>query len=144
MEAKDFFRSVDLFRYLTENQLDQIAGLVVDVSFPEGNIIKEADPSDGMFVIKSGTVKVTKSEAGDIGAEVELAVLHPGNNFGELGLIDGLPRSASITALEPTECYFLPRDGFMQVITAEPEIAVAMLRFFGSMVRHADIWAISG
>ena len=141
METKDFFRGANLFRHLTETQLERLAGLAVEVSFPAGNIIRELDTSDGMFVIKSGRAKVSKSRTDNGGAEIELAFLHQGNNFGEIGLIDGLPRSANVTALEPVECYFLPRDPFMQALADNPEIAVAMLQFFASMVRRADNWA---
>ncbi len=141
MEAKRFFREANLFRDLTEAPLERLAGLAVEVSFPAGNIIKELDTSDGMYVIRSGIAKVTKLGLGTGGAEVQVAVLHPGNNFGEIGLIDGLPRSASVTALEPMECYYLPRDAFMQALAEIPEIAVEMLRFFASMVRRADNWA---
>ena len=61
MEIKDFFRGVHLFRHLTENQIERLAGLAVEVSFPAGNIIRESDAADGMLVITSGMAKVTKS-----------------------------------------------------------------------------------
>ena len=126
METKDFFRGVGLFKNLTESQLEKFAEFAVEVSFPAGSIIREAHAADGMFVIKSGMAKVTKSGTATGGAEVELAILHQGNVFGEISLT----RSAKVTALGPVECYFLPRDAFMQVITDNPEIAVAMAQLF--------------
>ena len=74
------------------------------------------DDADGLYIIKSGNVKVTKGAAETSGVEAVLAILKPGNCFGELSLIDGLPRSANVAALSPTVCYFLPRDAFMLVL----------------------------
>ena len=56
---------------------------------------------------------MTKSPTDSSGAEAELGILRQGNSFGELSTIDGLPRSANVTAMGPVTCYFLPRDDFM-------------------------------
>ena len=141
MQTKDFFREVDLFKCLPEHQLESIAALAVKVAFPAGDIIREFDVADGLYIIESGMAKVTKSAKDIGGVEAVLAILRPGNNFGEISLIDGLPRSATVTAMGPMECYFLPRDAFMRAVKEIPEIALAMLRAFAFMVRSSDIWA---
>ena len=69
-----------------------------------------------------------------------MAILQPGSCFGEIGLIDGLPRTATVTAMEPTWCYFLPRDAFLAALEENPQIAVGMLPALASMVRNADQW----
>ena len=140
MEAKEFFRGVGLFRYLTDVQLERLAGLAAEVSLPEGNIIMDNDTADGLYIIKSGMAKVTKSAADTAGVEAVLAILRKGSSFGEISLIDGLPRSASVTAMGPMECYFLPRDSFMLTVKEAPEIALGMLPALASMVRSADQW----
>ncbi len=141
METKDFFRGVDLFKYLGENQLEQLAGMAVKRSIPGGIIIREQEADDGLYILESGVAQVTKSAAGAAGSEAVLATLHQGNIFGEISLIDGLPRSATVTAIGPIVCYFLPREAFIQALMENPQIALAMLQSFASMVRSANHWA---
>ena len=140
METKEFFRGVGLFKYLTDVQLERLAGLAVEVSLPEGNIITDNDAADGLYIIKSGMAKVTKSAADTAGVEAVLAILREGNSFGEISLIDGLLRSASVTSMGPMECYFLPRNSFMLAVKEAPEIALGMLPALAAMVRSADQW----
>ena len=92
METKECFRGVDLFRHFAEDQLGRLAGLAVEVSFLEGNIIREVDVADGLYIIKSGMAKATKSAVDTAGVEAVLAILRQGNSFGEISLIDSLPR----------------------------------------------------
>ncbi len=141
METKDFFRGVDLFKYLGENQLERLVSVAVKRSLPEGRIIRELDTADGLYILESGVAQVTKSAAGAAGSEAVLATLHQGNCFGEISLIDGLPRSANVTAIGPIVCYFLPRDAFIDALIENPQIALAMLQSFACMVRSADNWA---
>ncbi len=141
MLAQEFFRGVDLFKYLTESQLERIARIAAKVSFPEGKIIREFDAPDGVYIVESGIAKVTKSPTDSSGAEAELGILRQGSSFGELSTIDGLPRSANVTAMGPISCYFLPRNDFMLALKESPEIGLAMLHAFATMVRTANNWA---
>ena len=85
-----------------------------------------------------GFVAVPAAETS--GVEAVLAILKPGNSFGELSLIDGLPRSANVVAMSPTVCYFLPKDAFTLVLKENLEIAYAMLPALASMVRNSNQW----
>ena len=143
MQANEFLGGVDLFRGLTPGQLERLAGSAVELSFPVGEIFSDNDIGDGLYIIKTGMVKVTKSAAETSGVEAVLAILAPGKSFGELSLIDGLPRSANVVAMAPTVCYFLPRDAFMLVLRENLEIAYAMLPALASMVRSSDQWVAS-
>ena len=69
-----------------------------------------------------------------------LTILRQGNSFGEIGLIDGLPRSAGVSAMGTVECYFLPRAEFLAALEENPEIALGMLPALAAMVRNADQW----
>ncbi len=140
MQTKDFFRSVDLFKYLDENQLERLATMAARRSFPEGIIIRERGAGDGLYILESGVAQVTTSTSGS-GSGTVLATLHEGNCFGEISLIDGLPRSATVTAIGPIVCYFLPREAFIHVLMENPQIALAMLQSFASMVRSTNNWA---
>lgn len=143
MQANEFLGGVDLFRGLTPGQLDRLAGSAVELFFPVREIFSDNDIGDGLYIIKTGMVKVTKSAAETSGVEAVLAILAPGKSFGELSLIDGLPRSANVVAMAPTVCYFLPRDAFILVLRENLEIAYAMLPALASMVRSSDQWVAS-
>ncbi len=141
--AQDFFRGVDLFKYLTDSQLEQMAKMAGKVMFPKGKIISESDAPAGVYIVESGIAKVTKSRKDSSGDEAELGILREGSSFGELSTIDGLPRSANVIAMEPVTCYFLPRNDFMLALKETPEIGLAMLHAFAAMVRSANNWASS-
>ena len=143
MQTSEFLGGVDLFKNLTPSQLERLAVSAVELSFPIGEIFSDNDDGDGLYIIKAGMVKVTKSAAETSGVEAVLAILAPGKSFGELSLIDGLPRSANVVAMAPTVCYFLPRDAFMMVLKENLEIAYAMLPTLASMVRSSDQWVAS-
>ena len=140
METVEFLSKVDLFKNLKEGDLERLAAQMTQVSFPEGNIIRENDAGDGLYIVKTGMAKVTKSAAETAGVEAVLAILRPGNSFGELSLIDGLPRSANVTAMAPTECYFLPRAAFLMSLPENLELALGILPALTGMVRSADQW----
>ncbi|MCH8279606.1 MAG: cyclic nucleotide-binding domain-containing protein [Chloroflexi bacterium] len=135
-----FLGQVEIFQHLSKATLERLASRVRSVSLVDGHIFEENEPTDGLYIITSGMVRVTKP-AGTGEVEVDLATLTRGNFFGEIGLIDGLPRSAKVTAMQPTECYFLPRPVFLTALRESPEIALALLPALTRMVRSADVIA---
>lgn len=146
-EKLEFLGKIDLFKHLTPEALDRLAADINMIYLPAGHMIRDTakknDESngsiDGLYIIKSGTAKVTKtSENGEV--EAVVAILREGKWFGEIGLIDGLPPSANVVAMQPMKCLFLPRNAFLQALKENPEIAVSMLPGLGSMVRSADQW----
>src|SRR6185295_17969555 len=103
--------------------------------FRRGEVIFHlGDPGDALFVIVSGEVKITlPAETGD---EAILATLRPGDVFGELALLDGAPRSASASALTPTEAVVLPRDRFRELIATETGFRDALLTSIAGELRR--------
>ena len=81
METMEFLAKVDIFKNIGEDSLADLAAQVRLRSLPEGHIIRDNDPSNGLYIIKSGTARVTKS-AERPGAEAVLAVLREGDSFG--------------------------------------------------------------
>ena len=106
LTTADALGDIPIFRYLDRWVVERLADQMSMIACPGGPIVHEGDSGDGLYIIKSGTVKVTKSVTGDR-PEAVLAFLHDGDSFGEIQLIDGLPRSASVIAMEPVECYVL-------------------------------------
>jgi len=138
VETLDILRNVDLFKYMDDEGLGHVATRVQLVSLPTGPIIRDNEPADGLYIVKSGKAGVTKAGANQR-AEVMLATLGEGKSFGEIGLLDGLPRSANVTAIVPTECYFLGRESFSDLLDQHPELARGMLVALAGMVRNADM-----
>ena len=138
-ETIEFLEKLPIFQHIGREALERLAQQMQVVPMQEGPVFKEKDEVLGLYIIKSGAAKVTKSAAGG-GPEAVLAILSHGDSFGEIGLIDGLPASADVTAMQPMECYFLGRDVFLGALEEHPALAVGMLESLAGMVRNADEW----
>lgn len=140
MEIGEFLADVGLFSNLQKRDIQRLAANIRQVSFPDGGMIQDNDSIDGLYIVKKGMAKVSKSSSTTAGVEAVLAILREGDSFGELGLIDGLPRSADVIAMGPVECYFLPRAAFQIALRENPGIAKSMLPTLAEMVRTANQW----
>ncbi|MEX0638039.1 MAG: cyclic nucleotide-binding domain-containing protein [Burkholderiales bacterium] len=130
-------RSVPLFSSVPEEQLRLLTTLVTRRSSTRGSIIMTAgDPTDSLYIILSGRLKVMMSDAD--GKEVILSILGPGEFFGEMGLIDDKPRSASVVAIEPCELLAITRRDFRKCMTDNAEMAMAVMRGLVRRLREAD------
>lgn len=130
-------RNVPLFSVLPENQLGLLTGAVTRKSFPRGTtIIAAGDVTDSLYVVISGRLKVMISD--DEGREVILAILGPNEFFGEMGLIDDAPRSASVVALEACELLSLSKRDFRRCLAENFEMAMTVMRGLVTRLREAD------
>ncbi len=103
--------AMPLFRDLGAEDLATLASTVRTRRYRRGEVIfHQGDPGDALHIILSGRVKI--SSPSETGVEAILATLRPEEFFGALALLDGAPRSASATAVEPTETLILPRARF--------------------------------
>src|SRR3954471_24210505 len=88
-------------------------------------IMHQGDPGDSLHIVGAGAVKIVlPSQEGE---EAIIATLRPGDFFGELALLDGTPRSATVTALEPSETLVLPRTVFYELLDTVPGLRDALL-----------------
>jgi CRP/FNR family transcriptional regulator, cyclic AMP receptor protein len=130
-------RNVPLFAVLTENQLEVLTSVVSRRSFPRGTtIIAAGDMTDSLYVIISGRLKVMMTD--DDGGEVILAILGPNEFFGEMGLLDDHPRSASVVAIEPCELLSLAKKDFKKCMAENFEMTMTVLRGIVKRLREAD------
>ena len=130
-------RNVPLFSVLPENQLALLTGVVSRKSFPRGTtIIAAGDVTESLFVVISGRLKVMMSD--DEGREVILAILGPNEFFGEMGMIDDAPRSASVVALEACELLSLSKRDFRRCLAENFEMAMTVMRGLVTRLREAD------
>src|SRR5215831_3175812 len=130
-------RNVPLFAVLPENQLSLLTSAVSRKSFPRGTtVIAAGDVTESLYVIISGRLKVMISD--DEGREVILAILGPNEFFGEMGLIDDAPRSASVVALEACELLSLSKRDFKRCLADNFEMAMTVMRGLVKRLREAD------
>src|SRR5579864_7153469 len=109
----DYLAEVSLFAGVSEADRAALATLVQHRKQRMGHVIFMAgDPGDRLYIIKSGRVKICVTSQD--GREVTLAHLGPGEFFGELALLDGLPRSSDAVALENCEFLLLRREDFLR------------------------------
>ena len=130
-------RTVPLFANFSEEQLRTLATLITRRSASRGAIIMAAgDATDSLYIVLSGRFKVMMSDAD--GKEVILSILGPGEFFGEMGLIDDAPRSASVVAIEPSELLSLARRDFKKCMEENAEMAIGVMRGLVRRLREAD------
>jgi CRP/FNR family cyclic AMP-dependent transcriptional regulator len=97
-------------------------------------IFHQGDPGDALHVITEGAVKILLPSAE--GDEAIIATLQQGDFFGELALLDGQPRSATATTVEPTETLSLPRDVFHELLDKHPELRDALFAALATLLRR--------
>jgi len=115
---------IPIFQGLSREDLALIVPILSTHELPaESLVVKEGDIGDSMFIIKSGTVRVTKTE--ENGSEVLISHLYKGQYFGEFSLIDNLPRSANVVTEEATEIFTLNRGDFDRLLAANIVIKAA-------------------
>jgi CRP/FNR family cyclic AMP-dependent transcriptional regulator len=130
-------RSVPLFASFAEEPLRLLATVVTRRSATRSSIIIAAgDPTESLYIVLSGRLKVMMSDAD--GKEVILTLLGPGEFFGEMGLIDDSPRSASVVAIEPCELLVITRRDFKKCLAENFEMSMAVMRGLVRRLREAD------
>jgi CRP-like cAMP-binding protein len=124
---------VPLFEGLSRPHLERLADLAQEVSYGAGRmLVKAGTPGVAFYVILEGQAKVFKGKIATAQGE---AMLGPGDFFGELALLDGGPRSASVVAASPLSTIRIERAPFRRMLKDEPEIALKMLEAMARRMR---------
>jgi CRP/FNR family cyclic AMP-dependent transcriptional regulator len=122
---------VPLFSHLGRRELDKVSEVVTEIEVKQGAVLgREGHHSSEAFIIVSGTASIT------IGGR-EVAQVGPGELVGELGLLDGGPRAATITASSDMDLYVI-EPGAFEPLLDESSIAKALVRSLAKRLRHAD------
>ena len=134
--AREAVRRCVLFRLADETTIDAVVGELRKRRFRRGEtIFHQGDPGDAFHVVASGSVKIVlPSPTGREGAI--LVTLRRGEFFGELALLDGSHRTASVVALEPTETLVLHRTHLDRLIDADPGFRRSLLASLAGEIRR--------
>jgi CRP/FNR family transcriptional regulator, cyclic AMP receptor protein len=134
-DAREALAEATIFENLAAAQIDQLAAIAVRKRYGAREVVlRKGDPALQLFVIASGRLKAI-SEAGD-GRHAGLSIMGPGEVFGEIALLDGEPRSATITTLERCELFIIGRNDFLHFLERSPGAAIELLRVLAQRVRR--------
>jgi CRP/FNR family cyclic AMP-dependent transcriptional regulator len=137
MANKLFLGKVELFLGLSEHDLGKMLEIVSERSYRKGEVIFHIDDlGSTLFILKSGSVKIFLRDIA--GREDILKVLYPGEVFGEMSLLDGQHRSATVAALERSTAIVIPRERFIDLIVEHPQIALNLLAHLSRRLRKTD------
>ncbi len=126
MDTMAFLQKVPIFAKLSKQALWRLSGLAHTVSFNAGDtIMQEGDEGDSCYIIVNGEVEVSKATQTELPKIV--AKLGTGEIIGEMAVIDNEPRSATVKALQVTECLMIKQWDFMAQMQAYPEIALQLV-----------------
>ncbi len=135
MAHEEELAKVQLFSTLSRKDLARLGKAVVERKYKKGEtIVKEGEQAVAFFLLIKGKVEVLRGAKNP----TKVAEHASGSYFGDMSLLDGLPRSATVKALEDTECLVLSRWDFVAELRTNPHIAVSMLPILSKRVRDAD------
>ena len=132
-----YLKEIPLFSHLKDAQLKEMASRCTKVAFKKGAVIfHKTDMSTDLYIVDNGKLKAVLSD--DEGDEIVLARFEQGAFFGELSLLDGKGRSATIVADSDAELSVLKQADLLALMAKDPKIAVAMMTTLVDRLRSAD------
>jgi CRP/FNR family cyclic AMP-dependent transcriptional regulator len=118
-----------LFEGISSDSLARLTAVVGEQDFAAGGfIVRQGQVGTGLYVVLSGRVRVVRGSD-------ELAVLVPGDFFGELAVIDQRPRGASVEAVEPTRCLALASWDLLELLEHDPKLSLNLIRGLVARIR---------
>ena len=133
--VSEYLRQLPLFSRLPDTELAELADRVRTKSFKRGEMIfRKDDPGTHLYMVLEGGVKIALP--GEFGQEALVAIMRPGEFFGELALFDRSPRSASATALEDTRAALLAGDDFLAYLESHPASFRVVLETLARTIRR--------
>ncbi len=139
----DFLRNVYFFKELSEDDIRKIQSVCHEEVFENGAIIfKEGSSADRFYIVMDGSVEVWKDYDS---SERDLLAIHgTGKLFGEMALIDDLPRSATVVSRGKTHILYIDREDFHRIITENSSIAISIMKSVSLMVRKSNETFVEG
>ncbi len=139
IESPSDLKNIPLFKELNPEHLQTIADELQEKSFKNGEIVFEAgDTGDCLYIIKEGGVRIY-IKAGETGEEITLSELKTGDYFGEMALLTGEPRSASVQATSDVTLLQLDKDGFENIISKNPKMTLSISHMLSQRLKDANV-----
>ncbi|HKH13367.1 MAG TPA: Crp/Fnr family transcriptional regulator [Solirubrobacterales bacterium] len=136
-ESVELLSRVPLFSELSREELERISRVSVARSFPAGvRVFHEGDHSDACYLVRKGDLRVTREHPD--GRAIALATLGPGDIFGELAMLDGEARSASVETLSDSELLALPAADVRRLLADHPGISVKLIAALTRRLRETN------
>lgn len=130
-------RNVPLFSGLDESELQRLSQVAMRRRAGRNEqVVRAGEDAESLIVLLTGRAKVTNFD--EEGREIILAWLGPGEFFGEMGLIDGSPRSASVVAVEPCELLTIGKNEFQRCMQDNFQVAQKLMQILVRRLREAD------
>jgi CRP/FNR family cyclic AMP-dependent transcriptional regulator len=126
----DLLRTVPLFSGMTDRAIAAVADLAEESAFAAGDVlVSEGDPGDAFFILIDGTADVSQGGR-------QLASLGPGSTLGEISLLDGRPRTATVTCTAPIRAAVIRRSGFERLMDGFPAVRLGVVMNLTERVRR--------
>ena len=133
-----FLQRIKLFSGLSPEECQQVVKKMKRRDFPPNQVVvREGAPGNSMFFITAGLVEIRKKDA-NTGIDFLLSEMGPGQNFGEMSLLTGKPRTATVTATQPTTCAVLEQSDFQELFMSYPKIGLALTTILADRVEAAS------
>jgi len=137
-ETDDFLRQIPIFSQLSNDKLGQISKLSTKKLFNKGSVILSEDETGSVFfIVIRGKVKL--SRISEDGKEVILTTLTESDFFGEMSILDGFSRSATVTAMEDSELMIIRRSEFINLLRSDPDISIDLMVELTQKLRKANM-----
>ncbi len=128
---------IPLLQALPQADRARVRERLGDLRVPAGGMVfSRGDPGDQLFVMATGTVEAFLPAEGGA-PRVVLGRLGPGEHFGELAVVDGGPRTASVVAITDSRLFTLSRQDFLEVVLGSPQGARALVESLSALLRHS-------
>ena len=130
-------KNVPLFAGLSDELLESVAIHGVVRNVPRNNILlQEGEQSDALYVVVTGKMKIFVGD--EEGKELVLSILGPGDFFGEMAIIDGAPRSATVMSVGESTVVIIGKQDFTTCLREMPDLAFNLLRSLARRVRNVN------
>ncbi len=138
MDRVSSLKNTELFRALEDGDLEKLSTKLRERVYPPNTaIVREGASGDAMFIIKNGQVEVKKREQ-DLGVDLTIATLGMGACFGEMALLTGKPRSATVIAIAATELFVLEKKDFDALLLEHPSISISINKIVAERIEEMN------
>ena len=133
----NLLQRVSIFANVDDRAIDSLSDMMISKDYSKGSLVfGQEEPGDALFIIAKGRVKIVLY--GESGKEITLSFFRKGDFFGEMSLLDDMPRSANVVTTEDSTLLILKRDDFKKHLVENPTTAVNVLAELSKRLRKAD------